>query len=128
MQEVEKTATPSLSAERPHRPAAHVSVFIGVAAAMLVAFVAFSRQTTPDLPVRTFASTVPQQPDAVAEPIQVVAPELPPVRFKNPFDKTEVFEFPAGTTRAEARDAVAEILRQRAQERLAQETGAPHRR
>lgn len=44
---------------------------------------------------------------------------LPPVRFRNPFDKSEVFEFPAGTSRAEARKAVAQLLRERARERLA---------
>jgi hypothetical protein len=50
------------------------------------------------------------------------APALPvtpdvPVRFKNPFDASEVFEFPAGTSWTEMRDAVAELLSQRARER-----------
>ncbi len=40
-----------------------------------------------------------------------------PVRFRNPFDAGEVFEFPAGTSRIDARDAVAELLLQRARER-----------
>jgi hypothetical protein len=40
-----------------------------------------------------------------------------PVRFKNPFDASEVFEFPAGTSLTEMRDAVAELLAQRARER-----------
>jgi hypothetical protein len=40
-----------------------------------------------------------------------------PVRFANPFDAKEVFEFPAGTSEAQARDAVAEILMERAMER-----------
>jgi hypothetical protein len=40
-----------------------------------------------------------------------------PVLFANPFDGKEVFEFPAGTTEAEARDQVAEILMERAMER-----------
>jgi len=39
------------------------------------------------------------------------------VLFKNPFDRTEVFEFPPGTTQAEARDAVAKALMERAQGR-----------
>jgi len=43
----------------------------------------------------------------------------PTVRFRNPFDKSEVFEFPAGTSRAEVRAAVAKLLRERARERLA---------
>jgi hypothetical protein len=41
----------------------------------------------------------------------------PPVKFANPFDRSEVFEFPAGTSRAEARQKVAELLIKRAQER-----------
>lgn len=40
-----------------------------------------------------------------------------PVRFTNPFDAREVFEFPAGTSEAEARDAVAALLMERAMER-----------
>ena len=39
------------------------------------------------------------------------------MRFANPFDRNEVFEFPAGTSRADARDAVEELLYERAQER-----------
>ena len=39
------------------------------------------------------------------------------VKFENPFDRTEVFEFPAGTRPEEARAKVADILLQRAQER-----------
>lgn len=41
------------------------------------------------------------------------------VRFPNPFDPSEVFEFPEGTTEADARAAVAEILMDRARERQA---------
>lgn len=47
-------------------------------------------------------------------------PEAEPVRIKNPFDKTEVFEFPAGTTAADARAMMSELLMQRARERYAQ--------
>jgi hypothetical protein len=43
--------------------------------------------------------------------------ESKPVLFANPFDAREVFEFPAGTSEAEARDAVAAILMERAMER-----------
>jgi hypothetical protein len=39
------------------------------------------------------------------------------VRFANPFDAAEVFEFPAGTTETQARDAVAEVLLTRAMSR-----------
>jgi hypothetical protein len=50
-------------------------------------------------------------------PASAPASEGEPVRFANPFDPKEVFEFPAGTSEAEARDAVAEMLMERAMER-----------
>jgi hypothetical protein len=50
-------------------------------------------------------------------PASAPTSEGAPIRFANPFDAKEVFEFPAGTTEAEARDAVAEILMERAMER-----------
>jgi hypothetical protein len=40
-----------------------------------------------------------------------------PVRFKNPFDAGEIFEFPPGTSQAEARAAVAATLLERARQR-----------
>ena len=40
--------------------------------------------------------------------------ERAPVRFANPFDAEEVFEFPPGTTETQARDAVADVLLKRA--------------
>jgi hypothetical protein len=40
-----------------------------------------------------------------------------PVRFTNPFDPTEVFEFPTGTSEEEAHAAVADLLVNRARER-----------
>ena len=69
----------------------------------------------PDPPVVVAAT--PDPPAAVPAPPPPVQEQGPPVRVKNPFDSSEVFEFPAGTTQAEARDAVAELLMQRALER-----------
>lgn len=40
-----------------------------------------------------------------------------PVRVANPFDASEVFEFPAGTSEADAREAVAGFLIERATRR-----------
>jgi hypothetical protein len=40
-----------------------------------------------------------------------------PVRFSNPFDASEVFEFPRGTSDEQARRSVAAILAQRARDR-----------
>jgi len=50
-----------------------------------------------------------------------------PVRIKNPFDKREVFEFPPGTPKAQAREAVAKLLMERAMERRALYTSTPSR-
>jgi hypothetical protein len=55
-------------------------------------------------------------PASELAPASPATPDVP-VRFQNPFDASEVFEFPAGTSRAEMRDAVAELLSQRARER-----------
>lgn len=41
-----------------------------------------------------------------------------PVRITNSFDKSEVFEFPPGTSESEARAAVADLLLKRATERM----------
>jgi hypothetical protein len=70
--------------------------------------------------------------DAPAAPAVVVrtttaanlAPALPQrapvVQVLNPFDPTEVFELPASTTESDARNAIAELLLQRARERFRQ--------
>lgn len=50
-------------------------------------------------------------------------PEQDSVRFANPFDATEVFEFPAGTTEAEAQQAIAGFLMERAVSRQARLDG-----
>lgn len=42
------------------------------------------------------------------------------VRFANPFDAAEVFEFPPGTSEMQAREAVARFLLERARNRLGQ--------
>ncbi len=41
----------------------------------------------------------------------------PSIRVTNPFDSSEVFEFPPGTSRAEAHQFVANLLLQRARDR-----------
>jgi hypothetical protein len=59
-------------------------------------------------------ASTPQPPPTPVEP---PAPAAAPVLFKNPFDHSEVFEFPPGTTQDEARDTVAKLLLDRAQGR-----------
>jgi hypothetical protein len=58
-------------------------------------------------------------------PLSTPSPEMPavesrqppPVRFRNPFDRSEVFEFPPGTSVEEARQSAAALLLQRARDR-----------
>jgi hypothetical protein len=64
------------------------------------------------------SATVAVRPTVASPPPAMTASSLvPPVRVINPFDATEVFEFPAGTSQAESREKVAQILLQRARER-----------
>lgn len=83
----------------------------------------------------TYVATDRQQPIRVVEtplpaPLTTTAPEDPPpapLKFVNPFDATEVFEFSPGVSENAAREAVAEILRSRARQRLATAVDAPGR-
>jgi len=61
--------------------------------------------------VPTVTITAPSGPEQSAE-----SPDSP-VRFSNPFDASEVFEFPPGTSDEQARQSVAAILLQRARDR-----------
>jgi hypothetical protein len=50
-------------------------------------------------------------------PAVQAGPAGEPLRVANPFDATEVFEFPAGTSEADAHEAVAGFLLERATRR-----------
>jgi hypothetical protein len=76
---------------------------------------------TPPLNERASRSASTDEPAQRWTPVVTAdEPEGEPVRVRNPFDKTEVFEFPAGTTLAEARALMNEMLLERARERYAQ--------
>jgi hypothetical protein len=60
------------------------------------------------------ASGVTTQVESVAVHTQSLEE---PLRVANPFDATEVFEFPAGTTEADAQEAIAGFLIERATRR-----------
>jgi hypothetical protein len=70
------------------------------------------------------AAALPPPPPVVvpdsAPPPEMQAAELPPpepVVLVNPFDASEKFTFPPGTSKADARDQMATLLLQRAMER-----------
>jgi hypothetical protein len=75
-------------------------------------------------------------PPPAAVPVSVPPPsvqhaELPPpepVVLVNPFDATEKFTFPPGTSKADARDQMASLLLQRAVERRAHVPRVPRAR
>lgn len=60
---------------------------------------------------------LPERPQFVEEEEPLPPPK--PTLYRNPFDKSEVFELPPGLTQAEAKEMVAEILMERARERTA---------
>ena len=69
-------------------------------------------------PAPIIASTLPLALTEVT-PAGPAEPQGSPVRIKNAFDATEVFEFPRGTTESEARETVRELLLSRARDRRA---------
>jgi hypothetical protein len=87
--------------------------------------------------VAQYGGLVAIQPHDLVKPVAAPAspqlvyekPEQPssPMRMANPFDSSEVFEFPAGTSKAEARESIANVLMQRARDRRPQ-WGAVRRR
>ena len=82
-----------------------------------VAFLWPAPDRHPPAPAPAVASAAPLAELAPAGPAE---PQGAPVRIKNAFDATEVFEFPPGTTESEAREAVAERLLHRARDRRAE--------
>ena len=66
------------------------------------------------------AQKVDPKPALVGEERAPTAPsaDSEAMRIKNPFDRTEAFEFPPGTSKAEAREAIAKLLMERAHDRL----------
>jgi hypothetical protein len=124
-------AAPVLTAESPtpakRQPVSRIQV--GVAAASLLAvLIGFAMDRSPGVKESAAPAPLPVPPVATRAPVptEPVA-ELASVKFTNPFDRSEVFEFPAGTTRAEARARVADILIKRAQERRVRYKRTPAR-
>lgn len=69
--------------------------------------------------IQTHSTSRPQTPA-----LQLV-PEKPrqlsaSIRMANPFDPSEVFDFPPGTSKSEARESIANLLLQRARDRRPQ--------
>ncbi len=91
-------------------------------AATVVAYAAFAWWSASE-----FAKELQPRPHVVAKPIVAIpraavaaTSSAPDVQIVNPFDATEVFQFPPGSSKDESREKVAQILLQRARERQGQ--------
>lgn len=93
-----------------------IRVALSVTAAVAVAGASYLLIPSRDDAGQSLTQEPALQPQMLAS-ASVAKTEGKPVLFANPFDKNEVFEFPAGTSEAQARDAVAELLMERAMER-----------
>jgi hypothetical protein len=116
-----KSASPARKTRRFRlRPAATAIAVIGIAVMGIATAIIW--RPAPHRVAQPIASlpAVKITPPAASEPALPTTPPEPPVRVRNPFDATEVFEFPAGTTRAEARQKISEVLLQRAVDRRSQ--------
>lgn len=105
-----------------------IILYISVASVLSGVIAYFA--TSPAQPVIASAAktivhhAVPQ----TAPPPPAATPPLPPVLYANPFDPSEVFEFPAGTSQTEAKQAVADMLLQRARDRQVSGSKITHER
>jgi hypothetical protein len=124
-----------MPAKRPHRPSLGLTAAAVVLAVAAVIAILYWPRTPVSAPV--VAPVSPPTSDVAPTPAAHPAPAsstteattatetTTPVRFRNPFDSSEVFEFPAGTPYGEARDQVAERLLARARQRIREVPSAP---
>lgn len=105
-------------------PAVRVSALPNFAkmAAAVVSYGAFawwgaSHLAKPTIPP---ATAVVRPAIIIPRPAAIENAPQPVVRVKNPFDASEVFEFPAGTSTNDSHQKMAQILLERARERQGQ--------
>jgi hypothetical protein len=82
-------------------------------AAIAAGYALYSEIGSSDAPRAATSSPVTQQQLSSTQSVSVDEP----LRVANPFDASEVFEFPAGTSEADAQEAVAGFLIERATRR-----------
>jgi hypothetical protein len=90
------------------------------AAAIAVAcFASIAYLSVEPPPVIATVAVASPRPLAAERPPAAALPAPPTVKLVNPFDPSETFEFPPGTSAAEARDSAAAFLLERARQRMA---------
>ena len=125
---------------RPNRPLLPIAMLSGLTLALIIALStvalrpASQQKPTPSAVVAKAATQMVARSPAkapLAAPTTSTTTQVPsgastsdtgadpsaPVRFRNPFDATEIFEFPPGTSLQEARESVAAVLLERGRER-----------
>jgi hypothetical protein len=104
----------------------HVSRWAAIATAAVVAgvssgitYLATAQTSAAPLvePTVMSAALTAPQPVASTETVET------PVKIANPFDASEIFEFPSTMSESDARDAVADFLMQRARDRIGSTPG-----
>ncbi len=92
-------------------------VLCGLAVAGTIAAAALHESETRPAAPGSSAVIAPPSPPPVEVPTADVPQETHYTVLVNPFDESEVFRFPPGTSESDARDAMAALLLQRARER-----------
>jgi len=105
-------ATADVPAPRAKLVRAPLMILCGLAVAGTIA-AAVLHQAAPDFDPGTLVVNLPPPEPLLIEPIQLT-PAEPAVVLTNPFDRTEKFTFPPGTSKAEAREQMASLLMERA--------------
>jgi len=103
-------------------PLARVAGVLSIAAAVIALASAAHRAVV--APSVTAAATNPSGSPAAATTRWPAESTNSIVRIRNPFDASEVFDFPPGTSEAEARQAVSNVLLRRARDRQFRSGGA----
>jgi hypothetical protein len=120
---VARTGEPAVSAPPPAKPVHRLwhspLVLASIGSILLLATVATLRVGASEVSLEPELPLVTEQ-DIAGDADALPVPDAEPVRIRNPFDKSEVFEFPSGTSEQEAHDAVADMLLKRAIERQAE--------
>ena len=107
---------------RPNAPSQGIglAVAIGIAGALLILSSVAYLSAIPGEPLQADVNTplaLDTSETAASDAARETRPARATVRFANPFDATEVFEFPPDTSEIDARNAVADLLLQRARDR-----------
>lgn len=113
LKEVSSTARGTPRMDR--LPLVRVAGVLGIAAAVIALAGAAHRAVV--APSTVTAAINPSGPPAAATTRWPPESTNSVVRIRNPFDALEVFDFPPGTSETEARQAVSNVLLQRARDR-----------